>query len=127
MTRGVSPECQRLREICLSLPAVEEAVSNGEPVWRVKGRIFAQLEDHHHNSERVGVWLNAPAGAQEVLISNAPGRFYRPPYVGHRGWVGAFLDVPEIDWEELAGLVEQSFRMVAPKRLLAELDSGRTD
>lgn len=121
VTRGQSPECERLREICLALPAATEKLAWGEPTWRVRDRIFAQLEDHHHNSERVGVWLKAPDGAQEVLVGAAPGRFYRPPYVGHKGWVGAYLDVADIDWDELAGLVEQSYRMVAPKRLLAEL------
>lgn len=119
--RGTSPECERLRAICLALPGATEKVAWSEPTWRVKDRIFAQLEDHHHDSERIGVWLKAPDGAQEILVENAPDRFYRPPYVGHKGWVGVYLDVPNIDWDELAALVEQSYRMVAPKRLLAEL------
>lgn len=123
VVRGDSPQCQRLRELCLALPGATEKLAWGEPTWRVGGRIFAQLEDHHHDSERVGVWLKAPDGAQEVLLGSAPNRFYRPPYVGHKGWVGAYLDVPDIDWDELTGLVAQSYRMVAPKRLLADLDA----
>lgn len=121
VVRGISAECERLRALCLSLPGATEKVAWSEPTWRVKDRIFAQLEDHHHDSDRIGVWLKAPEGAQEVLVANAPSRFYRPPYVGHKGWVGVYLDVPDIDWDELAALVEQSYRMVAPKRLLAEL------
>ncbi len=121
LIRGQSPQCERLREICLALPEATEKLAWSEPTWRVRDRIFAQLEDHHHDSERVGVWLKAPDGAQEVLLGAAPNRFYRPPYVGHKGWVGVYLDVPDIDWDELAGLVEQSYRMLAPKRLLAEL------
>lgn len=122
--RGASPECQRLREMCLALPGATEKLAWGEPTWRVGGRIFAQLEDHHHASDRTGVWLKAPEGAQEVLVTSAPGRFYRPPYVGPKGWVGVYLDVDDIDWGELAGLVAQSYRMLAPKRLLTELDGG---
>jgi len=60
---------------------------------------------------------------QELLVGAEPGRFFRPPYVGHAGWVGAWLDV-EIDWEELADFAEESYRMTAPKRLSAQLDDA---
>ena len=65
----------------------------------------------------LAVWLAAPAGRQESLVETDPARFFRPPYVGHRGWVGVYLDVQNIDWDELADLVEDSYRLIAPKKL----------
>jgi hypothetical protein len=94
---------ERLRTQCLGLPGVTEKLSHGELTWFVKGRSFATTADHHHD-DRVGVWLASPAGRQESLIEADPLRFFRPPYVGVRGWVGVYLDVP-VDWDELAALV----------------------
>jgi hypothetical protein len=67
------------------------------------------------------MWCKAPPGAQDILVNSNPERFFVPPYVGHHGWVGVWLDV-EIDWDEVADLVEESYRMTAPKRLLAMLN-----
>ena len=104
----------------MAFPGATERLSHGEPTWFVKGkRVFAMLSDHHHN-DRVGVWCPAPPGAQEILIASSPERFFRPQYVGPRGWIGIYLDVP-VDWDEVAGLVEQAYRMVAPTKLLAQL------
>ena len=61
-------------------------------------------------------------GAQEILVSAASDRFFRPPYVGHRGWLGVYLDVPETDWEELDAILERAYRQVAPRSSIAELD-----
>jgi hypothetical protein len=113
----------RLRKICLALPGVSERSSHGEPAWFVAGKLFVTSADHHHD-DRLGMWCAAPEGAQEMLVQAAPDRFYRPPYVGHRGWLGAYLDV-EVDWDEIAGVVYRAYRHIAPKGLLAELD-GRT-
>ena len=108
MARGDNPETvERVRAICLSIPNTVEKVAHAEPTWRVGGRMFASLSDHHHD-DRVGVWLNAPEGAQAMLIDTDPGRFFRPPYVGPSGWVGVWLDVPDVDWEELKMLVDQA-------------------
>ena len=109
----------RLREICLALPeAIEEAW--GDPTFRVRDKIFAQYKV---GDGRMSVWCKAPPGAQGVLVGSDPQRFFVPPYVGHIGWVGVRLDV-EIDWDDVADLVEESYRMTAPKRLLALLDQG---
>jgi hypothetical protein len=111
-----------LRRLCLALPEVTERLSHGEPTWFVRGKqTFVTYADHHHDA-RLAFWCAAPAGAQEALVAAAPGRFFVPPYVGHRGWLGVYLDVP-LDWDELADLVEDAYRTVAPKRLVAELDS----
>jgi hypothetical protein len=86
----------------------------------VKNKQFANTADHHHD-DRLSGWLAAPIGAQEMLVSADPSRFFRPPY---RGWLGVYLD-EEVDWDELAAMVERAYRQVAPKRLVAELEAGR--
>jgi len=110
----------RLREVCLVFPEAVESGGVGNPSFKVREKIFAM---QHGHEERASVWFKAPPGAQELLVGAEPERFFRPPYVGHRGWVGAWLDV-EVDWEELADLVDESYRMTAPKRLAAQLDAG---
>lgn len=107
---------ERLRSICLALPGATEKLSHGEPSWFVGGKQFATTADHHHD-DRLSVWLGAPDGAQQMLVKADPERFFRPPYVGVRGWLGIYLDV-EVDWVEIAIMVERAYRLVAPKRLL---------
>jgi hypothetical protein len=104
----------------MRFPGVSERMSHGEPSWFAGKRQFAMTADHHHD-DRLSVWCAAPPGAQEMLISADPKRFFRPPYVGQRGWLGVYLDV-EVDWEELAAIVERAYRQVAPKSLLKRLD-----
>ena len=111
----------RLRNLCLALPAVTERLSHGEPTWFVQDKkVFVTYANHHHD-DVLGFWCAAPAGAQHTLVESSPDRFFRPPYVGHRGWLGVRLDVPT-DWDEIADLVEDAYRMIAPKRLVTELD-----
>jgi hypothetical protein len=114
---------KRVREICLALPETTEKEAWGVPTFRVRERIFAQYEIDLHGEERVALWCKAPAGAQDVLVASNPVRFFRPPYVGPSGWIGIRLDV-DVDWDELAALVEESYRMTAPMRLAASLDGG---
>jgi hypothetical protein len=115
------PSIARLRALCLALPEVTERLSHGEPTWFVRDKTsFVTTADHHHD-DRVGFWCAAPDGVQEDLVASAPERFFRPPYVGHRGWLGVWLDVPQ-DWDEIAALVEGAYRVVAPARLVAALD-----
>ena len=112
--RYSAPEClRRLRELCLSWPGVSERVSHGEPSWFVK-RQFVTLADHHHD-DRFGFWAAAPEGAQQRWIALDPERFFRPPYVGGRGWIGVYLDV-EQDWDDIAEIVGDAYAMVAPRQ-----------
>src|SRR5258705_375787 len=83
---------ERLRAICLALPETTEKMAWGEPTWRVRGRLFAQLDNHHHGADRLAVWLPAALGVQELLIKSDPKRFFVPPYVGPRGWIGMRTD-----------------------------------
>jgi hypothetical protein len=110
-----------VRELCLALPEVTERTSHGEPVWFIR-KSFVMYADRHHD-DRVALWCAAPAGAQEAYVESDPERFFRPPYVGHRGWLGVYLDVPQ-DWAEVGEIVTEAYRQVAPKRLLAELDAA---
>ncbi len=112
-----------LRKICLALPETTERLSHGEPTWFIRDKkTFATYANQHHD-DRLAFWCAAPDGAQEVLVAQDPERFFRPPYVGHRGWLGVYLDVP-VDWDEVADLVAGAYRTVAPKKLLAQLDGG---
>lgn len=111
----------RLRRLCLALPEVTERLSHGEPTWFVRDKKVFVTSSNHHHDDRVAFWCAAPDGAQEALVALHPGRFFRPPYVGHRGWLGVWLDVPEVDWDEIADLVTEAYRVVAPKRLVVAL------
>jgi predicted DNA-binding protein (MmcQ/YjbR family) len=115
---------ERARRICLSLPDANEKVSHGEPTWFAgAGKVFAMVDDHHHGAPHLSLWLPAPRGAQEALVASDPDRYFRPPYVGHRGWVGVVLDTKP-DWDVVAELVEDAYRLVASRRLVARLDAG---
>jgi len=118
--RSGSTPVARLRAICLALPEATEKIAWGEPTWRVRGKLFAQLDDHHHGADHLAVWLPAALGEQEAMIFTDPTQFFRPPYVGQRGWVGVRID-RRPDWAQVARLVESAYRHVAPPRLLESL------
>jgi hypothetical protein len=115
---------ERVRSICLDLPGVEERLSHGSPAF-FAGKQFVMLWHHgHHDHDFAHLWCAAPTGAQEERIASDPERFFRPPYVGHRGWIGVRLEgLEEDEWTELAETIEDAYRSVAPKRLVAELDA----
>jgi predicted DNA-binding protein (MmcQ/YjbR family) len=108
----------RLREICTALPEVEERSFGGHtaPAYRVRDKLFVMTSE-----DGTYMTFKAGPGVQEALVSAEPERFFVPKYVGSKGWVGARLDV-EHDWDELAELVVDSYRLIAPKRLAAQVD-----
>ena len=111
---------ERLREICLGLPETSERLSHGAPTFFVRGkRAFLMVLTDHHGDGRFAIWCAAPEGLQAMLVEADAERFFVPPYVGHRGWLGVRLD-RGVDWNELAGIVEDAFATVAPKSLLRE-------
>ena len=113
---------RRVRRLCLALPAATERLSHGSPTFFVRDKTtFVMFLDDHHGDGRLALWVAAPPGVQQDLVETEPERFFRPPYVGPRGWVGVRLDV-DPDWDEVAAIVEDAYRQVAPKKLLAELD-----
>jgi len=110
----------RLREACLALPETAEVEAWGDPTFRVRNKIFAMEK---RGDGRVSVWCKAPEGSQEMLVAADPDLFFRPPYVGHKGWVGMRLDAAP-DWDEVARLCARSYCLIAPKKLARLVEEG---
>jgi hypothetical protein len=111
----------RLRSLSLSLPETTERLSHGEPTWFILDKkTFVTYANRHHD-DRVACWCAAPPGTQEALVGADDTHFFRPPYVGGRGWLGVYLDVP-VDWDHVAEIVTDAYRTIAPKQLVAALD-----
>ena len=108
----------RLRKICLALPETTERLSHGAPTFFVRGkRAFLMVLTNHHGDGRFVLWCAAPEGMQAMLVEADPERFFVPPYVGHRGWLGVRLD-RGLHWDELDGIAEDAYAVVAPPRLV---------
>lgn len=112
---------ERLRTLCLALPETSERLSHGEPTWFVR-KVFVMYADHHHD-QRIAFWCAAPPGTQEALVAEHPELFFRPPYVGGKGWLGVWLDTGRADWTEIAEIVTDAYREIAPRKLVARLDA----
>ena len=110
---------KRVKDLCEALPEVTTRKSHGEDAWFVRKKMFVMTADRHHD-DRVALWCAAPLGLQATLVEDDPDRYFVPPYVGHRGWVGVYLDV-EVDWDEVAEIIDDAYRSVAPARLAARL------
>lgn len=115
----------RLREICLALSEAHEVEAWGEPTFRVKDKMFAMhaRADGHHGDGREGVWCKAKAVTQDMMIRAEPNRYFSPPYMGPKGWVGVWLG-RNTDWATLEDLLRDAYRMTAPKRLLTRMDEA---
>jgi hypothetical protein len=109
----------------MALPMVSERLSHGEATWFVDDKkTFAGMSDHHHD-ERVSVTFAAAVGVQESLIAEEPERYFRPPYVGGRGWVGAYLDGVDNnapDWDALQDLIRDAWLLIAPMKYQSLLE-----
>jgi hypothetical protein len=115
-------ELARVRKVCASLPEVTERPSHGSPAWFVRDKkTIAMFVDDHHGDGILGIWCAAPPGVQEQMIDEEPDVFFRPPYVGHRGWIGVRLS-RTVTNDEVRAILEDAFRVVAPKTLVARLD-----
>lgn len=113
----------KVREIAFALPEVTERLSHGAPSFFVRDKkTLCHFHDDHHGDGRLCLWVPAPPGVQAEVVAQEPDRFFVPPYVGHRGWIGVHLNV-EPDWDEVTGVLEDAYRMIAPKKLIAELDA----
>jgi predicted DNA-binding protein (MmcQ/YjbR family) len=122
MTLTIRPgRLDRLRRICRALPEVAEKEAWGDPTWRVRDKIFA-MQKGNYPGGRPSLWLKAAEGEQYRLVEGDPERVFIPPYVGHKGWVGIYLDTPRVDWKEVARLIEESYRLVAPRRLAGRVN-----
>lgn len=116
MTEPADDQLERIRRLCLALPETSERMSHGEPTFFVAKKVFVMFANNHHNDGRLAVWLPAPPGAQSSLIESEPNIYFRPPYVGHRGWVG--VELSAVTDSDLAYHVQVAWELTAPKRLL---------
>ena len=113
-----------IRELCLGLPEASERLSHGAPTFFVRGKkAFLMVLTDHHGDGRFAIWCAAPEGMQKMLVDADPERFFVPPYVGHRGWLGMRLD-GALDWDELAGIAEDAYAEVAPAKLVEAARRG---
>jgi len=122
---AASDPLETLHQMCMAYPGSEEIFegSVGDPVYKVSGKIYVM---QHGMDGKSSIWIKAPKGVQEALIARDPDRYFRPPYVGHNGWVGTWLDVG-IAWPEVEDLIDDAYRMTAKKGLVAELDAQRQE
>ena len=111
-----------IRRICLDLPEATERLSHGSPTWFAGKKTMVMFLDDHHGDGRLALWVAAPPGVQSAMVAQEPERFFVPPYVGHRGWLGVRLDRTP-DWDEVGDIVEEAYRQVAIQRLLRQLDA----
>lgn len=114
----------RVRKICLALPEAHEVEAWGEPTFRVRNKMFVTYASpgNHHGGGRPAIWCKAAPAVQGVMVAADPSRFFVPPYVGKAGWIGIWLD-DQPDWSDISDAIEESWRLIAPKRLLRERDS----
>lgn len=115
----------KLRKVCLALPEAHEVEAWGEPTFRVRNKLFAMFASraNHHGAGQDSVWIKAKPENQRLLVQSDPERYFVPPYVGPSGWIGVRLGVGT-DWDDVDELLRDGYRMIAPKRLLAQLDAG---
>jgi hypothetical protein len=112
----------KVRQYCLSLPGSSEKQAWGGPTFRAGGKMFAMYMDDHHGDGRLALWCNADADARDLLVNADPKRFFVPPYMGPRGWLGVRLD-KRLGWKRVTELLEGAYRRTATKRLCVELDA----
>ena len=123
--RNASACSEAIREICLGLPETSERLSHGAPSFFVKESAASSMVlTDHHGDGRFAIWCAAGDGVQGMLVEADPERFFRPPYVGHRGWLGVRLD-RGLDQDELAGILEDAYAEVAPAKLVEAARAGR--
>jgi hypothetical protein len=105
----------RVRKLCLALPGVSEKLSHGEPTFFVAKRVFVMVANNHHSDGHTAIWIPAPPGAQAAMIADAPATYFKPPYVGVKGWVG--VELPQIADDDLSALIHQAWKLTSPKAL----------
>jgi hypothetical protein len=109
-------QLERVRRMCLALPETTERLSHGEPTFFVHQKVFVMFANNHHQDGHIAVWLPVPPGFQAGLIETSPAIFFKPPYVGVRGWVG--IELAQIRDEDLGFHIQVAWELTAPKRLL---------
>jgi hypothetical protein len=113
----------KLRKIIAAWPETDERVSHGSPTFWGGKKTFASFHNNHHGDGRVAIWCKVSFEQQDDLVQANPDVFFIPPYVGPSGWVGIRVD-RDVSWDQIAEVLEQGYRMVAPKRAIKQLDDG---
>ena len=108
-------DIERIRKICLALPEVAEKLSHGEPTFFVKKKVFVMYANNHHNDGYLAIWIPAPLGFQAMMIEASPDKFFKPPYVGVKGWVGVELN--QVTDDELKSLILEAWKLIAPVKI----------
>lgn len=114
---------ERVRRICLVLPETTEKLSHGEPTFFVRKKVYVMFANDHHGDGRVAIWLPAPPGAQQALIATSAATFFKPPYVGARGWLG--IELSQINDADLKFHIHTAWGLIAPKKLQRAFAPGR--
>lgn len=121
---GAKAALTKLRKLIAVLPETSEKISHGAPTWWGGKKTFATFHDNHHGDGRTAVWIKSTFEEQSTLVETKPDVFFVPPYMGPSGWVGVRLDAKKVDWDMVRDLLEEGWRMVAPKRAQKALDEG---
>jgi len=116
MINSTETHIDRVRRLALALPGASEKLSHGEPTFFVAKRVFVMFANNHHSDGHTAIWIPVPPGAQQEMIAEAPDQYFKPPYVGVKGWVG--VELPKAGDEVLAQLIRQAWQLTAPKALL---------
>lgn len=106
---------ERVRRICAALPESTEKTSHGEPTFFVGKKVYVMFANNHHNDGHIAIWIPTAPGLQPVLIETDPQKFFHPPYVGVRGWVG--IELSQINDEDLESFINNAWKLTAPKKL----------
>lgn len=114
----------KVSEVCLALPGAERRLSGSHATFLVRKKVFAYFLDDHHGDGIVSVCVKSELGENVDRARRDPKRYYLPEYIGPRGWFGLRLDRGRVDWREVASVVERSYRLTAPKTLVAKLDAA---
>jgi hypothetical protein len=117
-------QLERVRRICSGLPEITERLSHGEPTFFVNNRVFVMFANNHHNDGHIAVWLPVPSGFQTALLETDSATYFKPPYVGTRGWIGIELD--RINDKDLTFHIQTAWELVAPKRLLSQVQADNS-
>lgn len=115
-------QLERVRRICAELPEITERLSHGEPTFFVNKKVFVMFADNHHNDGHIAVWLPVPSGFQAALLETNPETYFKPPYVGTRGWIGIELD--RISDKDLTFHIQTAWELIAPKRLVSQVKTN---
>jgi len=116
MTITAEAQIDRVRKLALALPGASEKLSHGEPTFFVAKRVFVMFANNHHSDGHTAIWIPAPPGAQSTMIAEAPDTYFKPPYVGVKGWIG--VELTRISNDQLSELIRQAWQLTAPRALL---------